>query len=61
MTDSEKAQKMLEFEKELTELLNKYSLENKSNTPDFMVAKHLIECLIAFNNARIERDKWFTS
>lgn len=49
------------FEKELTELLNKYSKENESNTPDFILAKYLIDCLNAYNKAEQTRYKWFTS
>ena len=34
-----------DFEKELTDLLNRYSKENGSNTPDFILARYLIGCL----------------
>ena len=47
------------FEKELTELINKHSLENGSNTPDFILAKYLNDCLTTFNKATKERDKWY--
>ena len=29
---------MSDFETELTQLLNRYSIENRSNTPDFILA-----------------------
>lgn len=45
--------------KELTDLLNKHSKENESNTPDFILAKYLIGCLMAFNAAMIDRDSWY--
>lgn len=42
---------MEEFEKELTNLINCYSLENGSDTPDFILAKYLVGCLQAFNHS----------
>ena len=47
-----------EFEKELQALLNKYSMENPSNTPDFILAAYLSNCLRAFNLAHEETAKW---
>lgn len=47
------------FEKELTDLINKHSLENGSDTPDFILAKYLISCLEAFNNAQEKRSDWY--
>lgn len=41
--------KFTEFEKELTSLINRYSLENDSNTPDFVLASYLTDCLIVWN------------
>ena len=47
-----------EFEKELQALLNKYSMENPSDTPDFILAAYLSNCLRAFNLAHEETAKW---
>jgi len=41
----------MEFEKELQALLNKYSLENGSDTPDYVLAGYLMTCLNAFDGA----------
>lgn len=44
-----------EFKKELTSLINRYSMEIVSNTPDFILADYLVGCLDNFNinaNAR---------
>ena len=49
----------LTFEKELESILNRYSKENESSTPDFILAKYLIACLEAYNTALKKRDKWF--
>ena len=50
---------MSEFEKELTILLNKCSQENGSDTPDFILAKYLCQCLQNFNEAVNHREKWY--
>jgi hypothetical protein len=41
---------MSEFRKELTDLINKHSMENESDTPDFM---------LAFNAVISTREKWY--
>lgn len=43
--------KMVEFRKELTALINKHSLENGSDTPDFILVDYLCSCFDAFNQA----------
>jgi hypothetical protein len=34
------------FRDELEELINRHSMENGSNTPDFVLAEYLVKCLI---------------
>ncbi len=46
------------FIQELTKLINSLSLENSSNTPDWILAEYLFNCLMAYNEAVHERDKW---
>lgn len=48
----------LTFRKELEMLVNKYSLENKSNTPDFILACYLEASLNCFDLATTARDNW---
>lgn len=36
---------------ELSALLNRRSLENDSDTPDYILAQFMIDCLAAFNGA----------
>jgi hypothetical protein len=48
-----------EFNRELTALLNKYSKENESDTPDFILASYLIGCLETFNHIQNAREKWY--
>ncbi len=47
-----------EFKKALEKLLNIHSMENRSNTPDFILAAYLKACLDAFDAATIHRTSW---
>jgi len=51
---------MDDFKKELENLINRCCEENESNTPDFILATYLSECLEAFNKATKRRDKWYS-
>ena len=53
-------QKARDFKKELQTLINSFSLENNSDTPDFVLAAHLDRCLENFNKTMAERSKFFT-
>lgn len=48
----------LQFARGLEETINRYSMENGSNTPDFILAGYLVGCLRAFDLATRERDRW---
>lgn len=45
--------------KELSAVLNRHSVENGSNTPDFILAQYLLGCLAAFETAVNAREKWY--
>ena len=57
------------FIKELQFVLNRYSMENESNTPDFIPAQYIQRCLDSLNASRllrrcrygavIQRDHWY--
>jgi len=47
------------FCQELRKLINRHSMENGSDTPDFMLATYLTDCLIAFNHTLQAREKWY--
>jgi hypothetical protein len=49
----------VDFRSDLLTLLNQYSKENSSNTPDFILRNYLCDCLIAFENAVKSREKWY--
>lgn len=47
-----------DFKRELADLINKYSLENLNDTPDFILAEYLTDCLFSFSNIIQKRTKW---
>lgn len=47
------------FRTELEQLLNQYNRENGSDTPDFILADYLFNCLLHFDRAVNEREKWY--
>lgn len=47
------------FLDELTAVINRYSMENGSDTPDFLLAAYLAECLTAYDKAVSAREKWY--
>ena len=49
----------MSFADELKELINKNSIENVSDTPDFILAVYMSDCLFAFENAVNKREKWY--
>jgi hypothetical protein len=48
-----------EFRAELEKLINRHSMENGSNTPDFVLATYLADCLEAFDKASTHRESWY--
>jgi len=50
----------MDFKKELETLINRCSRENGSDTPDFILADYMNECLLAFERATNKRTKWFS-
>jgi len=44
---------------EIGTAINRVSAENGSNTPDFMLAEYLVDCLAAWDRAVTAREKWY--
>ncbi len=51
--------KRTKLEIEIAEILNKYSEENRSDTPDWILSLYLVACLDAFNSAMFSREVWY--
>lgn len=49
----------MSLEADLSSLLNRYSRENNSNTPDFILASYILKCLDAYEVAVNHRDRWY--
>lgn len=62
MAQTEKAKQAIAddkaFVKELAELINRHSVEGRSGTPDFVLAKYLYDTMIAYNRAVRDRAKF---
>ena len=50
---------MSDLRKELSALLNRHCAENRSNTPDWILANYLEACLLAFDTAVQQRETWY--
>lgn len=47
------------FVEDLARLINKHSLENMSDTPDFILAAYLQNCLVDYAHSVKARDRWY--
>ena len=61
ITDAEKSDSSLktELRDRIEEAINCVCAENGSNTPDFILAEYLTDCLAAFDKAVVHREKWY--
>lgn len=50
---------MSTFEDDIRHAINCHSKENGSNTPDWMLAAYLADCLTAWDKAVTAREKWY--
>lgn len=48
-----------EFENDLRTLINKRNRESLSDTPDYILARFMNSCLMAYSVAVGQRDHWF--
>lgn len=56
---AEKVEERQSFADELRALCNRYSAENGSDTPDFILAEFLVDCLTAFDRTVRHRERWY--
>jgi hypothetical protein len=48
-----------ELTDELASLLNRYSVDNDTNTPDFILAEMVAEFLQVYASSTVKRERWF--
>lgn len=53
------AQVKQEIIREFAGIINRYSLENDSNTPDFLLAEYLYDCLLSGQLLVCTRTVWY--
>jgi hypothetical protein len=44
---------------EIAAVLNRHSRENRSDTPDFLLAEYLVDALEAFERVVVMRESWY--
>lgn len=49
----------MSFRRELEILINKHSIENGSDTPDFVLSRFIEDSINAFDSAIISREEWY--
>jgi hypothetical protein len=54
----EAAEKRDRFREEIERLINRYSMENGSDTPDFILAEYLSQSLVLFDEITRKRERW---
>ena len=47
------------FRNELERLINQFSKENGSDTPDFLLADYLCGCLLVYDQTVTAREEWY--
>ena len=48
----------INFEEELRRLINKCGIDNEIDTPDFILAQYLCDCLMAYRRVSDELLQW---
>lgn len=59
MVDFKKMLDYSKFRKDVENIINKYSLENNSDTPDFILAEYLSDCLKTFDKTINRREIYY--
>lgn len=59
MVDFKEMADRSKLRKEIEQSINRHSLENGSNTPDFILADYLTGCLLVFDKAVNKREEWY--
>lgn len=50
-------EKYEEFVRDIAKVINRHSYENRSNTPDFVLAAYMVGCLTVYENTVNKRDE----
>lgn len=58
MSHNTSDQKLQQFEEEIRSSINRLSLENRCDVPDFIIAAYLVNCFNAFVAATCQNGEW---
>lgn len=59
MITVEKRQDYQEIVRDIAHVVNKYSLEQESQTPDYILAEYMLKSLSDLNRLMRDRDYWY--
>ena len=59
MITVEERQDYQEIVRDLAKVVNKYSLEQESQTPDYILAEYMLKSLSDLNRLMRDRDYWY--
>ena len=59
MINVEERQDYQEIVRDLAKVINKYSLEQESQTPDYILAEYMLKSLSDLNRLMRDRDYWY--
>ena len=59
MVNVEERQDYQEIVRDIAQVVNKYSLEQESQTPDYILAEYMLKSLSALNRLMRDRDYWY--
>ena len=59
MITVEERQDYQEIVRDLAKEINKYSLEQESQTPDYILAEYMLKSLSDLNRLMLDRDYWY--
>lgn len=59
MITVEERQDYQEIVRDLAKVINKYSLEQESQTPDYILAEYMLKSLSDLNRLMRDRDYWY--
>lgn len=59
MITIEERQDYQEIVRDLAKVINKYSLEQESQTPDYILAEYMLKSLSDLNRLMRDRDYWY--
>lgn len=58
ISEKQHAVKFSKFEQDIRQAVNKNSMENYCDMPDFIIAEHLVKCFVNLSGAVTKTKRW---